>query len=118
MDGIRLNVDHRRFGYDDWLAASSEMYRFAQERGVQVYIDCAIESRYDQIENPPKPLPIRKADDPDTFFKLMGEMTEKMLRSSADGCSSTSTAATTIAHGKRSPQRKGLQQESECLPDQ
>ncbi len=85
VDGIRLNVDHRRFGYDDWRAASAETYRFAQERGVRVFIDCAVESRYDRVENPPKPLPISKEKDPDIFFPLMSQMAEKMLRSSADG---------------------------------
>ena len=85
IDGIRLNVDHRRFGCDDWRAHSAETYRFAQERGVPAYIDCAIESRYDQVENPPKPLPIRKDEDPDLFFALMQEMTTRMLNTTADG---------------------------------
>jgi uncharacterized lipoprotein YddW (UPF0748 family) len=85
IDAIRLNVDHRRFGYDDWVAVSAEKYRFAQERGVRVFIDCAIERQYDQLENPPKPLPIRRDDDPETFFQLMGDMAEKMLKGSADG---------------------------------
>lgn len=85
VDAIRLNVDHRRFGYDDWQAHSAETYGFAQERGVRVYVDCAIEQRYDQVEDSPKPLPIAKAEDPDAFFGLMGKMTTLMLRSSADG---------------------------------
>ena len=113
VDGMRLNVDHRRFGYDDWEAASSETYRYAQERGVQMCIDCAIESRYDQVENPPKPLPIGKADDPDTFFALMGEMTEKMLRSTADGvffyehCGNDHRTWETIAAAKRAAGGQG-----------
>ena len=86
MDAIRLNVDHRRFGYDDWQAVSAAKYKYAQDRGVQVHIDCAIDGeRYDQLENPPRPLPIRKDEDPDTYFDLMRDMTAKMLKSSADG---------------------------------
>jgi len=86
VDAIRLNVDHRRFGYDDWQAVSAAKYEYAQDRGVQVYIDCAIDSgRYDQLENLPRPLPIRKDEDPDTYFDLMRDMTAKMLKSSADG---------------------------------
>ena len=107
VHGIRLNVDHRRFGYDDWQATSSETYRFAQECGVRMVVDCAIESRYDQVENPPKPLPIGKVDDPDAFFALMGEMTEKMLRSTADGvffyehCGNDPRTWETVAAAKR-----------------
>ena len=85
VDGIRLNIDHRRFGYDDWMAASSRTYKKAQDGKVPVLIDCAIEGRYDQVENPPRPLPIVKAEDPDAFFGLMGKMIGKILKSSADG---------------------------------
>lgn len=85
IDSIRLNVDHRRFGYDDWVAHSAETYAKAQEQGVKVYVDCAIESRYDQVENPPAPLPIAKVKQPELFFELMGTMVGKMLNSSADG---------------------------------
>lgn len=85
IDGIRLNIDHRRFGYDDWLTASAQTYREAQRRGIRVLIDCAIEGSYDQVENPPRPLPIRKNEAPDAFFGLMGRMVRKMLDSSADG---------------------------------
>ena len=111
VDAIRLNVDHRRFGYDDWVAASAEKYRFAQERGIRVFIDCAIEGRYDQLENSPEPPPIRKDKDPETFFHLMGEMTEKILRSSADGvffyehCGNDERTWQTIAAAKRSALR-------------
>ena len=85
IDGIRLNVDHRRFGYDDWLAHSAAAFRPAQEKGVRMLIDCAIEQRYDKMENAPKPLPVAKKDDPETFFHLMQTMTEKMLTTMADG---------------------------------
>ena len=85
IDGIRLNVDHRRFGYDDWVAHSAATYRRAQEAGVKVCVDCAIEARYDQVEDPPGPLPIAKADQPDLFFELMGTMVRRMLATSADG---------------------------------
>ena len=85
IDGIRLNVDHRKFGYDDWMAHSAATYRQAQEQGVQVYLDCAIEGSYDKLENPPAPLPIGKAQQPDLFFELMGTMARKILETSADG---------------------------------
>jgi len=86
VDAIRLNVDHRRFGYDDWQAVSGGKYKYAQDRGVQVYIDCAIDGGcYDQLENPPRPLPICKDKDSDIYFGLMRDMTVKMLESSADG---------------------------------
>jgi hypothetical protein len=85
IDAIRLNVDHRRFGYDDWQAASRQTFGQAQERGVKLYLDCAIEGRYDQMEDPPAPLPITKADQPELFFELMGDMARRMLESDADG---------------------------------
>jgi len=85
IDGIRLNVDHRRFGYDDWVAHSADTYKWAQDRGVNVYIDCAIEGRYDQLESPPQPLPISREEDPGAYFELMGTMVRKMLDTSADG---------------------------------
>lgn len=87
IDGIRLNIDHRRFGYDDWMANSARLYKKAQEKDVPVLIDCAIEGRYDKVENPPKPLPILKKEDPDNYFGLMGNMIQKMLKTSADGIS-------------------------------
>jgi len=85
VDGIRLNVDHRRFGYDDWVADSAVVYKEAQQRGKRVLIDCALDTRYDQLEDAPGPLPIRLDDDPDLFFGLVGEMVGKMTASSADG---------------------------------
>ena len=85
MDDIRLNIDHRRFGCDDWEESSAETYGYAQKKGVSVHIDCAIEGRYDEMKNPPKALPIPKIDDPETFFRLMREMTARMLTGSADG---------------------------------
>lgn len=85
IDTIRLNIDHRKFGYDDWVAHSAKKYKLAQDRGVKVYLDCAIEGNYDKMENPPGPLPIYKAAQPERFFELMGTMTRKMLNSSADG---------------------------------
>ena len=85
VDGIRLNVDHRRFGFDDWTAHSAATYQTAQDRGVKVYVDCAIEGRYDQVEDAPAPLPIAKTEHPGMFFSLMQTMVAKMLRSSADG---------------------------------
>ncbi len=48
-------------------------------------VDCAIESRYDVVKNPPAPLPIAKGDQPDMFFGLMGRMVRGMLGTSADG---------------------------------
>jgi len=85
IDAIHLNVDHRRFGWDDWQAVSSDKYRYARERGVRVFTHCAIEQRYDEMAHAPQPLPIRKEEDPDVFFGLMRDMTQKMLRSDADG---------------------------------
>ena len=52
---------------------------------VLLFFDLVVVSRYDRVENPPKPLPISKEKDPDIFFPLMSQMAEKMLRSSADG---------------------------------
>jgi len=85
IDEIRLNVDHRKFGYDDWLAHSAQTYLYAQDKGVSVYIDCAIESEYDLMENPPAELPITKKGQSGLFFTLMHDMTVKMLNTSADG---------------------------------
>lgn len=85
VDGIRLNVDHRRFGYDDWVKDSSRLYFGAQERGKRVLVDCALDARIDQLENPPRPLPIRQQDDTDFYFGLVEEVVGKMLASSADG---------------------------------
>jgi uncharacterized lipoprotein YddW (UPF0748 family) len=85
IDEIRLNIDHRKFGYDDWVAHSAQTYRYAQDKGVKVFIDCGIESKYDRMENPPAKLPITKKDQPDLFFQLMHDMTLKMLNTSADG---------------------------------
>jgi len=85
IDEIRLIVDHRKFGFDDWVANSQHTYKKAQDAGVKVYIDCAIESEYDKMENPPCKLPITKKDNPDVFFSLMENMTFKMLNTTADG---------------------------------
>ena len=120
IDGIRLNIDHRRFGYDDWVAASAQTYREARDKGVSVIIDCAIESRYDEVNDPPKPLPIRKDEDPDAFFELMGTMIRKMLASSADGiafyehCSNDDRTWDTIAaaQGRRPPAAGPRRQQS------
>lgn len=85
VDAIRLNVDHSRFGYDDWIASSSQTYKPAQDEGIKLYIDCAIESAYEKMEDSPYPLPITKAHQPGQFFELMGTMVSKMLKTSADG---------------------------------
>jgi hypothetical protein len=85
IDEIRLCTDHRKFGYDDWIAHSAKTYRYAQDKGVKVLIDCAIEGSYDQMENPPNPLPIEKSKNPDFFFSLMEQITIKMLNTTADG---------------------------------
>ena len=85
IDAVRLNVDHSRFGYDDWVASSAQTYKPAQEKGVKVYVDCAIESEYEKLEDSPYPLPVKKAEQPDRFFDLMGTMVGKMLKTSADG---------------------------------
>jgi len=85
IDAIRLNVDHRRVGYDDWKNASSQTYKFAQNRNVKVYIDCAMDHQIDQLENAPNPLPFRKADDPEMFYALQEDIIRKMLNTSANG---------------------------------
>lgn len=85
VDEIRLNIDHRKFGYDDWVADSADTYRYAQDKGVKVLVDCSIEGSYDRMENPPAPLPIEKTKNPDLFYSLMEKMTLNMLNTSADG---------------------------------
>ena len=52
---------------------------------MKVYVDCAIESEYEKLEDSPYPLPVKKAEQPDRFFDLMGTMVGKMLKTSADG---------------------------------
>ena len=85
VDMIRLNVDHRRFGYDDWIANSASTYKKAQDKGVKILVDCAIEGKYDEVEDPPAALPIVKTEQPDLYFELMDSMVRKMLDSTADG---------------------------------
>ncbi|MFC1526733.1 hypothetical protein ACFL6X_07990 [Candidatus Latescibacterota bacterium] len=85
VDGVRLNVDHRRFGYDDWVKDSSRIYAGAQARGKRVLVDGALDARVDQLADPPRPLPIRQEDDADYYFGLVEEMVTRMLSSSADG---------------------------------
>jgi len=85
LDEIRLNIDHRKFGFDDWVAKSQYTYKKAQDAGVKVYIDCAIEDEYDKMENPPYELPVTKKYHPEAFFSLMEDMTAKMLNTTADG---------------------------------
>lgn len=85
VDGIRLNVDHRRFGHDDWIADSSREYGPAQEAGKPVLVDCALDQQYDQLANPPAPLPIRAAAGEDLFYGMVEAMMAKMLTSTADG---------------------------------
>jgi hypothetical protein len=85
MDGIRLIVDHRRLGYDDWVANSAANYGEARKQGIEVYLDCCLSGRIDQLDNPPRPLPISRADDPAFFDALKAEYIRKMLNSSADG---------------------------------
>ena len=85
IDEIRLNVDHRKFGYDDWTANSRNTYRKAQDAGVKVFIDCALDYTYDRMANPPVALPVTREKMGDDFYKLQEDMTLKMLQTSADG---------------------------------
>lgn len=85
IDVIRLNVDHRKHGYDDWVDHSAATYRHAQDRGVRVYVDCSIDGSFDKLKNPPDLLPIREAVQPDLFYRIITETTRNILNSSADG---------------------------------
>jgi len=85
IDSIRLNVDHGRFGYDDWMAHSAQTYKKVQEMGVRVYVDCGLEGYYNLLEDAPAPLPIDKSAQPELYFGLMAKMVGKMLSTSADG---------------------------------
>ena len=85
IDAVRLIVDHRKFGYDDWVANSAHTYAEAQKAGVKVYIDCCLGGSYDKMENPPAPLPIRRSDNPQLFDELRRNMIRNMLKTSADG---------------------------------
>ena len=57
----------------------------AQDRGVRVYCDCAIEGKWDKLKDPPAPLPITEADHPDHYFQVLGSATRRILNSTADG---------------------------------
>ncbi len=85
VDIIRLNVDHRKHGYDDWVDNSAEVYSYAQNRGVKVYVDCAISGTFDKLKNPPAPLPISESTQPDLYYKIISDTTRNILNSSADG---------------------------------
>ncbi len=43
IDTIRLNVDHHKFGYDDWLAHSAQTYKQAQDKGQSIDWTCNAE---------------------------------------------------------------------------
>ncbi|HZQ21626.1 MAG TPA: hypothetical protein VFA89_02405 [Terriglobales bacterium] len=85
VDVIRLNIDHRKHGYDDWVDASAETYKYAQDRGVKVYVDCAIDGVFDMLKKPPAPLPILKDKQPDLYYKIVHDVTQNIVNSSADG---------------------------------
>jgi len=85
VDVIRLIVGHRKHGYDDWVQSAAETYKYAQDRGVRVYCDCAIEGKWDRLKDPPAPLPITETGQPDLYFRVLGDATRKILSSSADG---------------------------------
>ena len=85
IDIIRLEVDHRKHGYDDWVDNSAKTYKYAQDRGIKVYLDCAIEHAFDVLKTPPVPLPIREATQPDLYYKIISDTTRNILNSSADG---------------------------------
>jgi uncharacterized lipoprotein YddW (UPF0748 family) len=83
IDGIRLNADHRRFGYDDWIANSAATYKKAQDKGVKVLIDCAMDRVYDKSDDPAtRHSPPRRDHQPES---LMETMIGKILGTSADG---------------------------------
>ena len=85
IDIIRLNVDHRKHGFDDWKDASAQTYRYAQDRSVKVYVDCSISGTFDMLKRPPAPLPITEARQPDVYYSIISETTRSILNSSADG---------------------------------
>jgi len=85
IDIIRLNVDHRKEGYEDWENYSAATYKYAQDRGVKVYVDCAISGSFDMLKNPPAPLPILESKQPQLYYQIVSETTRKILGSAADG---------------------------------
>ena len=85
VDTIRIMVDHRKHGYDDWVDNASKVYRYAQERGVKVLLDVAISGSWDMLKNPPAPLPITAAKQPELFYKILEDVTRKIMHSTADG---------------------------------
>ena len=85
LDVIRVIVGHRKHGYDDWVDSAAGEYKYAQDRGVRVYCDCAIEGKWDKLNDPPAPLPITEADHPDLYFQVLGDATRRILRGTADG---------------------------------
>src|SRR5438552_1631767 len=84
VDIIRLNADNRKHGYDDWVAHSEATYRYAQQRGVKVYLECAAYA-FDDLKNPPAPLPITKEKQPELYSKVLTDITRRILGSTADG---------------------------------
>ena len=84
-DAIHLITDHRKHGYDDWEAASANIYRYAQDKGVRVYVGCSLASSWDKLKRPPAPLPITRAKQPELYFQVLADVTRNILDSSADG---------------------------------
>ena len=64
---------------------SAKTYRYAQDRGIKVYVDCAISGTFDMLKNPPATLPISESKAPDLYYGILTNATRNILSSSADG---------------------------------
>ena len=85
VDTLRIMVDHRKHGYNDWVDNASRIFKYAQERGVKVLVDVAISGLWDLLKDPPAPLPITSAKQPELYYKILEDVTRKIIHSTADG---------------------------------
>ncbi|HOM98979.1 MAG TPA: hypothetical protein PLM33_01860 [Acidobacteriota bacterium] len=82
VDVLRIMVDHRKHGYDDWEENASTNFKYAQDKGVKVLLDVSLSGVWDMLKNPPAPLPIK---DRETYLRVLTDVTRKIVNSTADG---------------------------------